>query len=97
MQISKTTIPYSTFIVYFWLGHVLTAEKVFFAIPLYGIILLSMVQKIPLAMAQLGEFIVAVRRIEVQTSNGGKSSLSISETVNTNVSLPNRGSCPWRN
>jgi len=65
MQLSKTTIPYFTFMVYYYLGNELTAEKVYFTIIAYQVVLLGMVQKVPLATAQMGEFLVAIRRIEV--------------------------------
>jgi hypothetical protein len=47
----KMTVPFSTFVIYVSLGNSLTADKAYFAISIYTILIQAMGQKIPVAMA----------------------------------------------
>ncbi len=55
-----------TFLVYVLLGNPLTADKVFFALPIFNIVIHNMVSTLPSAAAGIGELIVATNRIEVK-------------------------------
>ncbi|OXA60234.1 Multidrug resistance-associated protein 4 [Folsomia candida] len=61
---SKKFIPYLAFLTYVSVGHTLTADKVFFAVTIFDIIIANMVSTLPSAAAGCGELVVAVKRIE---------------------------------
>lgn len=61
---SSKLVPYMTFFVYVLLGNQLTADKVFFALPIFNIVIHNMVSLLPSAASGIGEILVATGRIE---------------------------------
>ncbi|CAL8080013.1 unnamed protein product [Orchesella dallaii] len=61
---SSKLVPYMTFFIYVMLGNQLTADKVFFALTVFNVVIHNMVSTLPSAAAGIGELIVATNRIE---------------------------------
>jgi ATP-binding cassette subfamily C (CFTR/MRP) protein 4 len=61
---SKKLIPYLTFLVYVLFGHTLSADKVFFAVSIFDVVIFNMISTLPSAAAGCGELVVAIKRIE---------------------------------
>lgn len=64
---SAKVITFLTFLTYVLVDetHVLSANKVFFAVAIYNVMRQVMVSFVPTAASNLGELVVAIRRIEV--------------------------------
>ncbi|CAL8129140.1 unnamed protein product [Orchesella dallaii] len=61
---SSKLVPYMTFLVYVMLGNNLTADKVFFSLSIFNVVIQNMVSVLPSAAAGIGEVMVAIKRIE---------------------------------
>ncbi|ODM98987.1 Multidrug resistance-associated protein 4 [Orchesella cincta] len=61
---SSKLVPYMTFFLYVMLGNQLTADKVFFALTVFNVVIQNMVSVLPSAAAMIGEVTVALNRIE---------------------------------
>jgi len=68
---SSKVITFLTFITYVLVDdtHVLTADKVFFAVSIYNVMRQIMISFVPTAAAAIGELMVSTNRIEVSAMN----------------------------
>jgi len=67
---SSKLITFLTFITYVLLdeNHVLSSDKVFFAVAVYNVMRATMVSFVPNAAGAIGEMIVSINRLEVGLS-----------------------------
>lgn len=95
---SKKFIPYLTFLAYVVVGHTLTADKVFFAVTIFDIIIANMVSTLPSAAAGVGELAVAIKRIEnflLQEEKVGNANLEIRDDPSSPPYVKMKNVCAW--
>ncbi|CAL8111764.1 unnamed protein product [Orchesella dallaii] len=64
LNIAWKIIPFAALILYVALGNILTADKAFFSIAVFNVILQAIMNRIPNAASQLGECLASLNRIE---------------------------------
>lgn len=62
---SSRLVTYGIFLAYILTDHTLTADKVFFILPIFNTVRQVMISYFPTAAAALGELFVSMNRIEV--------------------------------
>ncbi|CAL8111765.1 unnamed protein product [Orchesella dallaii] len=63
-SIASKIIPFAALILYVALGNALTAEKAFFSISVFNIIMVAIMHRLPQAASQVGECLASLNRIE---------------------------------
>lgn len=63
---SSRLVTYTIFLAYILTNHTLTADKVFFILPIFSTIRQVMISYFPTAAAAIGELFVSMNRIEVR-------------------------------